>query len=693
MKKFFLPVNIICIALAIAFIGAQRPQERVSTIQTPDGKHFHQLYKQHPIRMEIQASAQGLSGIGIQTLPSDISLSDLQLTILGPDGTVIPNKTTIHDTNIHASFNPQKGSKGNIFSVSLETLSLQKDKALFLPYQSDPTKYPNVHVWQGNEEKQGSLGITEYEKPTIALMVARWLSIPHQRTLWIGIIISSIGYLTSQYLHPTNANQTRKLTPSRRMAGYYIAIFVSILIVYWPATTLFFYSDDVPIIARTEVLKESNPALLFLPYQYTERDPQSRFGFDFWRPVSFAMYPLLLSLLPGTPSAPIYYFINITILALTGCLLFNIAYHVFKSHQLALLATAIWAFSSTKLGVAYWWSSSQDILASLFAMGSIVLALRQQYKAALMLYILGVFSKEYVIVTPVVIIAIQFLKKMPLQQLLHTLSRYMIFAGIFLILNTAALGNPWIPQDHKANTYAFSLEPVSIIRNIIIYTSASVESRLWPTNGIYGTVDEILYKKFELWRAKTSGPYYPGVLLITLWTILLIVFQKQRKALLFGALWWIIYLGPILLFANDWKVRWLMLSLFGMGIFITAVAQQVRAPRIVVTGLTLLLVAYGYSVARNERLTRFHREQSAYTLDAYTQLQKQQEGLESVKRIMLTGITEEQETSLNAYLFRIYAKNPDTDIIYYDSPPQKKLPGDIIITMDNKQPYYPESEK
>ena len=98
-------------------------------------------------------------------------------------------------------------------------------------------------------------------------------------------------------------------------------------------------------------------------------------------------------------------------------------------------------------------------------------------------------------------------------------------------------------------------------------------------------------------------------------------------------------------------------------------------------------------MARDNNLTRFYKEQSAYTQEAYRQLKEQETPNILAKNIILVGITEEQETSLNAYLFRLYAKNPHADIIYKDDLPKQTQEGDIIINMAGIQPYYPESEK
>lgn len=692
MRKYLPNSKVVCAILLIAFIGSLRPHERTSSIQTPDEKHIHQVYATNPIKTEFVATAQGLSGISIARKESTTSNQAIIVHIYTSDNVEIPSSFTISPTELKLSFVPQAQSKDQKFSVTIDTPNVSKQDALLLPYESDSTKYPENNVWQNEIKKQGTLGITQYERPTIALSIARWLALPHQRTLWIGVFMIVAAMVYRQ----TKPGATPPYSPSYEggvRGGYalssYVLIFLSIIIVYWPATKLFFYSDDVPILARTEVLKGTNPLLLFTPYQYTETDQQSNFGFDFWRPISFGVYPFLLSLLTGPPNAFLYYLINVALFAITGCLVFAVATHLLKEAPFALLATAIWTFHSTKLGVLYWWSSSQDILASLFAMACIVFYLKGRHRLAILCYMLGMFSKEYVIVTPLIIAGIEILQITSIKKIARLISSFIIAAGIFLVVNTAMLGNPWILKHGQADTYALTTKPAAIIRNIIVYTSATAEARLWPKN-------DPLHIYLELWRAKTSGPYYPGALLIIgVLGIMIALWRKKntRNLILFGSAWWIFYLGPILLLANDWKPRWLTLSVFGLGLCIAILCKHIRLPQSIAYAITLLVCVYGFYTARTESLTRFHREQSDYTRTAYNQLQKQQKEVQDVKRIILIGITDEQQTSLNAYLFRVYAKNQHADIIYRDSQPATKAPGDVIINMTGFAPYYPESEK
>lgn len=716
MQKHLIPPLTLLFLIALGFTGTLRPHEKIAEVRSPGEKHIHQVYKNNPITVEFTAHAQGLSKIAIAKQDSrpfthdDVIISMRNLTA----NKTVPVSQIITPTEIVLEFSPEGQSRGNRYELEIIAPALEKEHALRLPYESDSTKNPDVAVRQGEAKKQGSLGITEYERPTIALMVARWLVLPHQRPLWLGIALIITGLVvykkTSQNTQKINMKPKSYQLKAKSFA-YYALIITSILIVYWPATDLFFYSDDVGILARISVLWEQSPLTIFTAHQYQDPDPMSQFGFDFWRPLSFSLYPLILHLVFPT-SASLYYFFNILFFAITGCLLFAIAKQLFRSSPAALAAVALWAFHSSKLGVIYWWSSVQDILASLFAMLSIVLYLQWRKKkgkailyAAAAAYLLALLSKEYVIVTPFIIIALEVVLrfqqqyKLPNKQAAWALSIYLIATGLFLVANTAVLGDPTLPEKRAANqTYALTLNPLSVARNSIIYLAASAEQRLWPKGAVAKSLEQKLDETLQLWEAKTAGPYYPSIIVLGIFLASLAIFwrnKRLRALLLFSAFWWAAYIGPILLLANDWKPRWLTLALFGFAIAIITILQNIlpRRKKYVFYALSATLAVYGYQIARDNNLTRFYREQSAYTQEAYRQLKEQENPNIPATSIILVGITDEQETSLNAYLFRLYAKNPHADIIYKDDLPEQLQAGNIIINMTGIQPYYPESEK
>jgi hypothetical protein len=708
--------------LMLCGIFSMRTLERVAITQTPDSTHVHQIYAGYDLSEEFTSQARGLSGIGIfaecENLHEQLTVKLEELLnarILSQTQTTVANAG-------HIEIPRQASSAGKRYKVTFSAPNTPKSHAIKVEYESDATKYSDVVVSQNNQTKQGSLGFIQYERPTIALSIARWLALPHQRGLWAGVVVVMISFVLRKRIHPTQPplEKGRRSTYSPPFQGgvrggaYFLLIVIACLVIYWPATHLFFYSDDVPILARIPAMLQTNPLLLLTPHRILDADPTSQFGFDFYRPISFSLYPLLLHVL-FSPNAALYYFLNILLFAGIACCLFIVGKRITKSIPAGLLITALWVSHSSKLGLLYWWSSVQDLLASLFAMLSVVLYFKWKdsgnsriHITSIIVFAVALFSKEYIIVTPIIIGLLELLEgkisRINILQTLRNLLPYIITAGIFLIINTAVLGDPTLPaHKHTDQTYSLSINPVNIIRNIVVYASFTAEKKLWPQTSLTQTFENYSSNILELWRLKTSGPYYSGVFIILIAFICLIIFWKDiksRNILLFGIFWWILFISPFLLFTSDWRARWLTLSTFGSSLFVVTILQKIIPKKTYLIWYVLICIAllYGFNIARDPQLTKFFQEQSAYTHEAYNQLKTQEIHISDEKRIILIGITPDQQTSLNAYLFRLYAKNPNADIIYaksLESLPREALgqSGDVIINMTGIIPYYPESEK
>lgn len=703
------------LSITLCYVLSIRASERTAVHRTPDSTHKHQVFAAYPLTEEFTAASRGLSAIGLYAesqYPDDlahIGIKDIsENRIISEQNVPVKNLGRI-------ALPRQAMSSGKQYSITISAQQLPKAHAIKIAYQSDATLDPTSVVTQAGIQKQGSLGLIEYEKPTIALQLVRWLALPHQRGVWLGVMIcvAAIFLMRQKTFQQLPVIKDRNMKLHGKNHAYFAIIIITSLVLYWPATHLFFYSDDVPILVRVAQLWQHNPLLLLTPHRYTDADPASQFGFDFYRPISFSLYPLLLHLvLP--PDAGLYYFLNMLLFAGTACCLFVLAHRITASRSESLLAVALWMSHSSKIGLLYWWSSVQDLLASIFAMLSAVLYFKWNdsgnkkiFYASIISFVIALFSKEYVIVLPIALAGIELVSGISKRNLKHILGNilpYILMAGAFLVVNTAMLGDPTLPEHkHTDKTYALSANPINIVRNVVIYTSFTAEQRLWPQTAYTNRLESFLSNTLELWRLKTAGPYYPGVIIMGVAILSIIICWKNkqtRNILLFGYAWWIVFIGPFLLFTSDWRARWLTLSIFGISLAIIAVLQHVIPKKW--NGIWYLLCIavciYGFATARDQSLTRFAREQSAYTQYAYRQLLHEETNTPQEKRIILIGITPDQQTSLNAYLFRLYAKNPNADIIYADSlaalPAEASAKaGDIIINMTGIVPYYPESEK
>lgn len=728
------------------YLAFQRPWRFISFVHTPDDKHIHQVFGEEHITQRFIVPTESLAGIDLfidsrQLPPTDtplilhvrsandtVDIRTVQSTfqdIYQPAASFeqYTDEVTLRITapTLRFMFEPIMGAKGNMLDIMIEAPSAKKAQAIRLRYESDREKYLAGESFSDTEEKSGNIGFAIYEQPPLALLIWRWLLNRENVLVWIGGFLVAIGLWGLWILRRTSYHLESSPLWIERWRGvswreflpWALIILVSTVAIFWPATRLFFFHDDLAVMARVKHFSVTSPLLLFSGHHYVDVDEHSSFVFRFYRPVSFVLYPWLLWLLVGT-YIPAYYFLNLLLLALLGNGLFIVSFFFLKSPPPALIATLVWLVHSTKVGTAYWWSSVQDILASIFALAAFILYTHTRSKpsarkwiAVGVLFFLALLSKEHVTVLPLAVLLSEILFTERKEQWwpwmrphLYRLTPFVLVAGFFLIIRAVMMGDPTLPHDPFVdNTYAMSASPLIFARNSIVYAAWSAEEWLWPKNIPFKQAEVAL----EEWmaRRKIDPPFYPGVVLIVVYLTLLAVWWKKKETralLLFAATWWVLFLAPNLLMLYDWRFRWLMLSIWGMGLAIAAVVtflasryKEVRSTIYLTT--VLILIFYGFTIARHPERTRFYTEQASYARAAYDQLQQQEERLQSDSVIYLIGVKPEQATSLSAYLFRFFSPRPFSHISRSDTVPDTIGEHDIIIDMTGLDAYYPEYER
>src|SRR3989344_3484130 len=169
MPKRYVLLLAIIFSLVIGMLGIVRTQGHTVFVATSSGKHLHQVYRNNSIQTQLIASANGLSALTIEARGKTDAKTDLQSTLINKtDAEHIPLSFTQADNDIRVIFEPQGNSAGKVFLLEIRADSASKEHALLLPYEIDGTKYPHMQVWQNDIAQQGSLAITEHERPTYA---------------------------------------------------------------------------------------------------------------------------------------------------------------------------------------------------------------------------------------------------------------------------------------------------------------------------------------------------------------------------------------------------------------------------------------------------------------------------------------------------------------------------------------------
>lgn len=726
-------VVLLALLFGIGLYGAiQRPASVITQLHTPDEKHIHQVFAGNWLAQRIAVPQNSIDGIrfwlGENTTTSPDAVVTLHVRPAESDRdirTVSGTFSQFRETaqlehydatysllsspeTIYFPFERITGSKNQAydFVLTANTASLQ---AVRIRYESDEKKFPDGQSFSTQGPEQGNLGFVLYERPTVLTLLARWLFDPRHFLIWpaIGMMIFGIVWRWKRgdlYSHTYGfAWQTARWRNTSLVIA--VGMVIVAMAMYWPATHLFYYHDDLPLLARVKHFQEQGTAWKILTaHDYLETDEYSQFSFYFWRPVSAAYTWLTYQAFELQTS--LAYGLNLFLFALTSVGLVGIAYAYVRSRLAAVAAGVVWLAHSTKVGALYWWSESQDIVAGLFAVLAFLLYLmwRQAPKnrwllgASLSLFAAGALSKEHVFVLPCIILAATLLESRPTIQHLRTAVRlaapYIFVAGAVLALRTVALGDPTLPYIRRVDdTYAFTQSPTDVIQNLTAYAAWSAEHWLWPhLEGIDAALGTML------WRTRLQPPLYPGIILLASYVVALLLWHRHAKVrhiLLFSGAWWVLFLAPQLLLANDWRFRWLYLPTFGLALLIGFGIARVPLPRRKSIGAIAIIAfsVYGFWQARLPQRTLFYRDQSAYIRAATQQYEMQRSKADENSTLYLVGVVPHQETSLNAYLFRLLHPYYPLHIVRQNQPPQQLELHDIVIDMRGIDAYYPEHER
>lgn len=707
--------------LAIGFYGLiQRPWSTPFITHTPDEKHIHQVFGDITLSQNVVVSSGTLDGVSLYIDEATTPKPDQPITLFIREPQTHENIRIVSmafkdiarqydPTRLYIPFEAITGIKGQTLEIAIKAEGASKAHALRIRYQSDIGKYPVGRSYVGSEAKQGNIGFILYERPTIGMRIFRWFFDENHRVALAGLVITciSIFFYTRFKQQPSKAFELPETLHAFSLKNLVIisaAIIVFVFVVYAPALQLFYFFDDVPILARAEHFSQTNPWNLFTMRSYDGQDSASQFSLPHWRPLSANLYPLLTVKIFGLHAAGAYA-TNLVLIALTGTCIAALAYVLLKDWWASALVTAVWLVHSTRIGVVYWWSSSQDIIASLFFMVCLLVFLywrvrrsRWALYASAGIYFLGLLSKENVFLLPVIAIALDWLvvPKITLTERIKALrpmiSMYGIIAGIFLVLRTLAFWDPGVSQELLHDpTYALTTNPVSISKNIVAFSAWTAEHQLWPQ---ILPIDHYLQPWMD--PVRITKPIYPGVVLLLVYFAILAYTWKSssvRNMLLFAGLWWIIMLGPLLLITQIWFSRWLYMPIFALGLLLAYGWQHLPTQLKKSSAIMAMLVlsVYGFWSARLPEPSRKHREQSAYTQEAIRQAVQQESKLAPDSRIYAVGVTENQRTSITNFLFYLPYKR-EVPLIRVNELPQDIAPHDIVIDMSNYDAYYPEND-
>ena len=713
------------VLLVGGYVGTRQPWLFVSAVNAPGVDRTVGLHSNLRVGQRVRVPRRTLSGVAFYVAPDTPSELNTPLVLhVRRAGAEQDTRTVYQETSrvqLQSSmvtsalrtktipespllvfrFEPVAVGQEGVFDLILEAPELSRQEEIDLAFQIDDTKYPGGSALYNGEIRERDLGFWLYEQPTIGEIAARWLLDPARRASLVGgvlILIGSGSYIFSRTRRwhvwsPVSEWHGRWQRISwRTTGGVSLVLVVMTLVVFWPATEMSFIQDDIQKLLRVREMRSDLARLVFTVERYQSPGNEILTPVAFWRPMSFSLYPLALYTLFGLWAWP-YYLASLLILtALAVGILVLSQLLITRNIWLAVVATAIFLLHSSKTAAVYWWSSTEDTLASLFIVLTILAYCR--WRAVVrwrwlvittVLMVAALLSKEHgLMVLPLIVlvelVVVEKLNVAVLRKLVVGLWPLVVVAGIYLLARDLALTWPLAEtaaQADESYNMVASLKVVGV--NIIPYAAWTVENRLWPRLADPAWLE---YTQPDLAEHK---PLYPGVLLLALYGMFLAYSWRTRirKAVLFVGAWWLLSLGPVLFINEIWNKRWLTLAVAGWGWLVVLIVKRwIPAGRQwVVGGLLLVVLApAGFSMARSSReLAPFYDIlQGSRSVVADVEQSSRRMTPDSI--VYLIDVPHEHKGTVNAYLLRLYL--PDVNfhqVQYLEQAPVEVEARDVMV--------------
>lgn len=725
-----------------ALLARDTPSLLPATVNTPDGSHFLNLLPSRNAGQRFIASSRTLSGFvfWIRDTPSNSQtpivftlyqhganqpLRQITTTItaaeqayatamtlrLPPDAPPFPAGVT----PLLFDFERVKSARGTTFDAVLTTPEKSRP-SVQLAFQIDSTKFPDGSLLVADQERPGDAGFIVFEQPSRLVLLGRWLIHPDHRGIWFGFIALLAGSAlswpllrrTSRWPAPSRWWQQawKEVTWQRVMVAAAVILAVT-FIVYWPATRLTLFQDDVVKLVRVREFGNDLFKIFFTNHRYLPPGNEPQIPVGFYRPVSFSMLPWVLWHTVGL--RPFFYHVSSLVsLALCALGLYLLSLLLLRSPGAALACALVWLVHSTKIGAAFWWSSTEDLMGSLFLIFTIVgythLRARPAWRPLLIvfaLFTLAVFSKEHAIIFFFIIIPLELFFTRPLRPTLRHIPLIIILlgplifmTGIFLTSRVIAINDPTLPHTTQTDkTYAVSLSAPNALRNTVVYSAWTAENWAWRRIGFIQPAFRALEVRVRAWIGPIQAelPYYPGVILIALTLLGLAWLTRSpelRTILLFAIAWWFIMLLPPLLFTAAWGSRWLTLSSwsFALGlvaILLSLLPRPVRAVPGLFVVVCVLAVGYGYWMVRLPERTALYVDLDRVARTALARFEQQHATLTPDSIVYFYDVPHERQGTVNVYLLRLFSSLPFKTTVQTSSKPAALRPHDIIVDIGN----------
>lgn len=727
--KYFVAASILAVS-CLVYIGIQRPSLSPAATNLPDNHHRLALYTNVSVTQRLVAEQESLAAarlvlreplgapyntdllLHVREANSEQDLRTVETTLREAiDYTeMAAGDTTLFVPTIFIPFAPVRNARGQTFDITLEAPHLSPEMALRLAYQIDDTKFPSGQIIFNRTPKAGDLGFVLYEQPPLALTAWRWLTSPGHTTTGPAILALMLGLAGSVALrmHRTPPPLTpfwqegwQHLSPAR-VAGMAILLGLVVGIVYSPAIEMFFIQDDITKLLRVERFSQNLYTLFATNTRYLEPGERPLYGVGFYRPLSFSVFPWLLWLAFGLNPVP-YHVSSLVLITLCALALAVLGTLIVRSALAGLVMGVLWTVHSSKVPLAFWWSSTEDLLAN----AAILLAIlcytawratgrRAYFSTLLILFAGALLSKEHSFILIPALGFLEILAGSGRRDLwrqkfvwLRWLSPIVVVAALYILVRVVAIHDPTLPVAASVDrSYDLTLDPLNLGKNIVAYASWTSEHWLWQRSRVLHEFFAPLEANLGQWFVEIQNPpYNPGLFLLAAYGVALAHSWRhptRRRVVLLAGGWWFMFLQPILLLKSAWAVRWLTLSSWSIALLAGALVagttmQRPAVRRAVVAILITAVTLYGAWAARQPETSAHYRTLSYQTMTALQRFREQEAKATPTSTVYFIGVPHDPRGSINIDLLRLFSDTPPKHVVY--DLPAEPTEADIVIDL------------
>ena len=290
----------------------------------------------------------------------------------------------------------------------------------------------------------------------------------------------------------------------------------------------------------------------------------------YFRPLGMQIPFFLMQSLFGLNPLP-FKILTYLIHLLNGYVIYLILNKLFNNQKLSLYGVIIYLTSSIHLTVFYWSATFAFILGPLFYFLGFYFYLLKKPKFTWLLFILGLLTNEMIISLPVTILLWEtFYKKKITYNFIFGFLLLVIYFGWRMI----NVGLPF------GGAYRLSSEILPVIKNFRNYVLWTLN---WPEEIqnqfiSFLSLNRVFIKEFSgyILFFLVNSVFIIGIVITTLVKYLFFNHNENKiiHISLFGSLWFIVCLVPVLFFSNHAYAYYLPIPFFGILILILSSWQQ-----------------------------------------------------------------------------------------------------------------------